>query len=148
MKRLRGPLLREAYLAARKDLAVLMDASLPLADCALRLVERVDLDSLTGVSRVAYRDMMGDHSLVPSSTLETTQHLESGSLYLVDRDGVHHLLRPVLLRDGCATCGHEHTFVFDKFVKPGVAVYRAMEDGHVIERTDQEPALRDVGLPP
>ncbi len=149
MKALRGARLLDAYEEARQELTVLMQASEPLADYPLRLIERVELDSLTGLSRVAYRDLMGDHSVVPPARLETTESLEVGSLYLCDRDGRHHLLRPVLLRAGCPTCDHQHVFVFDKFAgKSAEPTYRSMDDGHVIAQAGQAAALRAVGLLP
>jgi len=48
---------------------------------------------------------MGDHPLVPVLTGETKQNDLEESLYLVDRNGTLHLIRPFLNRIECLNVG-------------------------------------------
>jgi hypothetical protein len=149
MRRLRGPRLRAEFEAAREDLLALMRASEVLQDFPLRQIETADWDALSSAGSVRHRELIGDHSVVPAMTIPTDERLEQNSLYLADRTGRHHLLRPVLIGQGCRECGHFHTFVLDKVDRrTAVPTYRALEGDHTIDDPSQATALRLVGLLP
>ncbi|MGB3201259.1 MAG: hypothetical protein WBA99_10170, partial [Nodosilinea sp.] len=96
----------------------------------------------------SYRDLMGDHPLVPIKTAQTTEpELEAGSLYLVDRDGKLYLLRPLLSRRQCPECGTWATFYIDAYKKNSDTVnLKSMEHGHIAPDPSVAPIFRDWGV--
>jgi len=98
----------------RADLTIVLSAIEFLTEYPLRYIVDTRTDSLTGLTSYMYQDLMGDHPLVVSQESETsTPHLEKGSLYLVDRTGNLHLLRPYLTRYQLPD-GRWGTFFLDK----------------------------------
>ena len=66
------------------DLEVLLQSVEFLVDYPLRLIEETRRDSLSGLTEIDFRDLMGDHPLVP---LDSDQHesaeIEKGSVYFL-----------------------------------------------------------------
>jgi hypothetical protein len=103
---------------------------------------------LKDITQYDYRDLQGDHPLVPIQMGITNQsNIEAGSLYLLDRQGNLHLLRPYLTRQECPECGNWSIFCLDRYDKKANAVnLYSMEHGHVVVDKDLVEAFRFVGL--
>jgi hypothetical protein len=119
-----------------------------LSEYPMRYVERTQRDSMRQVTYYDYRDLRGDHPLVPLSYEETEEpELEAQSLYLVDRVGGLHLLRPLLSRRECPDCGNWATFHLDTYKKkPDLSVLKSMECGHTVEDLSISAAFKHIGL--
>lgn len=132
--------LPDAVRDAAKDLRVLLDAARFLTDWPLVQVTAVRRDSLTKRSHIEYRELMGDHPVVPVSSAEHTDNeLEVGSLYLRGPEQRLHLLRPYLIGKDCPLCRNWSTFHVDRATE-GTAVLKSLEHGH----TTSDPTLSDV----
>lgn len=130
------------------ELGTLVGSLRFLTGYSLRLIENVRVDTFTRTTTYDYRELTGDHPLVPLQRGERYKGtIEPGSLYLKDLRGHMHLLRPFMLRVTCPTCGRPATFHLDMF-GAGTAQYRSFEHGHTLGGEDQLPALRAVGLVP
>jgi hypothetical protein len=152
----RGPKAEEVvpyFGAARTELERFLRGVEFLTEYRLRYIETTARDSLAGVTHYTYRDLMGDHPLVP---IEAAKYhdgdLEAGSLYLVDRAGALHLARPMLTRRQCHKCWSWATYYLDGYQPEGdVSKLRSMEHGHA-GHYEQDPnttaAFRQVGLLP
>ncbi|MEU7985275.1 hypothetical protein AB0B56_10465 [Streptosporangium canum] len=139
----------DVYSSLRADLEVLFAGAEWLSEYSLRLVIETRWDSLAGVAEVTYRELMGDHAVVPESSQRLDEILETGSLYLVDRLGRYHLLRPLMHAGICPTCRRLAVFVFDRWhASSDVAEYRALDHGHTLEVPGAADALRSVGFLP
>ncbi|MFF0532889.1 hypothetical protein ACFYT3_31525 [Nocardia amikacinitolerans] len=116
-----------------------------LADWSLVEITSVEWDSFRHEARLRIRQFRGDHMVVPTSTMTyETSAVETGSLYLADRDHRLHLLRPFLVGRICKHCRSWSTFHID--TKKGVRQLKSLEHGHCMP-CDHDPAvLRDVGL--
>ena len=135
-----------AFEEALADLVVLLGAAECLADYRLRYVERAFVDSLEQRVRIEYRDMLGDHSMVPLELATSDDmSIEQGSLYLVDTSGSMYLLRPFLSARLCPECGTRSIFHLDR-VTPDSCTLKSLEHGHTVEAPDVLAALRSVGL--
>lgn len=129
-------------------LRVLLEAVEFLAEYPLRYIEETQRDSITGITRYRYREIIGDHVLVPILETETTTtEVEAHSLYLVDRSGELHLIRPFLTRRECPTCGRWEIFFLDRFDgKRGDCTLKSMEKGHTVEDDGITAVFRHVYL--
>lgn len=148
---LKGPKtfqVKPAFDSCLPDLEVLLQATEFLAEYPLRYIERTQRDSLQEVTFYDYRDLMGDHPLVPLAHTRTdTPELEAGSLYLVDREENLHLFRPLLNRRECPECGRWAMFYLDTYERDGdCSVLKSMEHGHVIKDSELSRAFRQIGL--
>jgi len=86
-------------------------------------------DSLAKTADVRYRELIGDHPVVPTKAATSFRHdLEPGSLYL--RDSAHelHLLRPFLTGEVCPVCRAWSTYHADLVPKGGVQL-KSLEHG-------------------
>lgn len=129
-----------------QDLRAMFEQAAFLTDLPLLHVERVELDTLAGRSLVTYRQLMGDHPVVPYQTMTTTRtDLETGSLYVVDGRGGLHLLRPFLVGRDCPHCNTWSTFHADRTTK-GVLAIKSLEHGHALDAPELVPSLQAVGL--
>ncbi|MFF7249825.1 restriction endonuclease [Embleya sp. NPDC008237] len=138
--------LPQALQEAFTDLTTLMEEARFLADWPLVHVTAVRWDALRGSARVDYRELTGDHPVVPTSTMtHDGNDLEVGSLYLRDREHRLHLLRPFLVGRNCPVCRSWSTFHVDKVVA-GVASLKSLEHGHTTDDPETGDALRHVGL--
>ncbi|MFF5483457.1 restriction endonuclease [Streptomyces sp. NPDC012935] len=122
------------------DLTRLVERARFLAD--LQLIEVTDIrwDTFARSAQVEYRELAGDHPVVPTRTMTSSSNdLEKGSLYLRDTDGTLHLLRPFLIGRDCPACRTWSTFHADWAPKSAV-VFKSLEHGHTLE--DRSPDTR------
>jgi hypothetical protein len=129
-------------------LRILLQSVEFLSEYSLRYIEETRRDAIGGVTHYSYRELMGDHPIVPLQEGETKdKEVETGSLYLVDRNGTLHLMRPLLVRRVCPTCGRWATFHLDSYdAKHDICVLRGMEHTHTIKDQAIAYAFRHVGL--
>lgn len=143
----RGGETSDAFHEAREALRILLIGLEFLSEYSLRYIERSRRDTLDGTTTIMYRDLMGDHPLVPlsESTLPVFD-VEDGSLYIVDRRQRLHLMRPYVTRSECPKCHTWSTFYLDK-VEAGRSTcqLKSMEHGHLITGADVS-GLRRVGV--
>ncbi|MFF1962456.1 restriction endonuclease [Streptomyces sp. NPDC058232] len=140
--------LPSAIQTAFADVTTLVERARFLADWGLLHVTEVRWDALSRTAHVAYRELMGDHPVVPTRSMSSPSNdLEAGSLYLRDSDHALHLLRPFLVGQDCPTCRVWSTFHVDRVPKSGVLL-KSLEHGHVFEEPlpAMPAALRYVGL--
>lgn len=103
-------------------------------------------DSIHRRTEVAYRELMGDHSVSPTRVLNHDDPgIEVGSLYLVDRRHRLHLLRPFLIGLMCPTCRSFSTFHVDG-VKQETVSLKSLEHGHTTTDDTLTETLHQVGL--
>lgn len=132
------------------DLEVLLEACGFLADYTLTYVVTTRWDSLRARNTLTVRELVGDHPIVPSTTITSGEvAIEAGSLYLADRRGDLHLLRPLLHGESCPACGKWSTFHLDTFEAASrTCVLKSLEHGHTMERPELADAFTAVGLVP
>jgi hypothetical protein len=111
-----------------------------ISDYPLRYIEHTKRDSIRKITTYDYRDLMGDHPLVPiQQSDDTDSELEEGSLYLVDTNQKLYLLRPLFSRLQCPECGLWATFFLDKYDKSENSVLlKSLEHGHTAK--DKDPS--------
>ncbi|WP_406390132.1 hypothetical protein OG806_49725 [Streptomyces sp. NBC_00882] len=130
------------------DLTRLVERARFLADLPLLEITDVRWDAFARSARVEYRELAGDHPVVPTRTLTSPSNdLETGSLYLRDTEGALHLLRPFLIGRDCPTCRTWSTFHTDRVPRTAV-VFKSLEHGHTLEDTsaDTRRLLNQIGL--
>ncbi|MGV9617269.1 hypothetical protein [Nocardia xishanensis] len=138
--------LPDAVRDAARDLKVLVEAAQFLADWPLVQVTAVRRDTLTRTSHIDYRELMGDHPIVPTNSAQHyDSELEVDSLYLRGPDQRLHLLRPYLIGRDCPICRIWSTFHVDK-VPTTTVVYKSLEHGHTVQEPALSTALKIVGL--
>lgn len=134
--------------AAFADLTTLVERARFLADSPLLHVTDVHWDALEKVARVRFRELMGDHPVVSTRTVNVANNdLEKGSLYLRDSGHQLHLLRPFLMGQECPICRSWSTFHVDRVPKDAV-LFKCLERGHaLIDASPSIPAvLASAGL--
>jgi hypothetical protein len=135
------------YAAARNDIEVLARQMELVADYRLIYVESFAWDSFSDSGAVAYRELRGDHPLVPQQHMDYRAVLDTGSLYLSDRSGTLHLAKPYLIGQHCPECGTWSTFHLDRYdPKQGRLELKSFEHGHPVHRDDLIPVMKRVGL--
>ncbi|MFE7129511.1 hypothetical protein ACFVIM_01480 [Streptomyces sp. NPDC057638] len=136
-----------AVTEAFADLTLLVERSRFLADFPLWHVTETRWDSLSKTASIRYRELTGDHPVVPTKAATSMRHdLEPGSLYLRDSTHELHLLRPFLTGEVCPTCRTWSTFHADLIPKGSVQL-KSLEHGHVLHQSpDKSEALAIVGL--
>ncbi|MFK4688198.1 hypothetical protein RKD22_001133 [Streptomyces pristinaespiralis] len=130
------------------DLTRLVERARFLADLPLLEVTDVRWDAFARSARVEYRELAGDHPVVPTRTMTSPSNdLETGSLYLRDTYGSLHLLRPFLIGRDCPICRTWSTFHAERVPK-GAVVFKSLEHGHTWEDTSPgaRRLLSHVGL--
>lgn len=142
-----------AFEEAFQEFEILLRGIEFLTEYPLRYIESTRRDSLIGQTHYEYRELMGDHPLVPRHSSTTgSSELEAQSLYLVDRNSDLHLLRPLLSRRICPACGQAATFYLDSFnSKAQQCRLKALEHSHPSNKgtvIDDElaHAFRHIGL--
>lgn len=139
-----------AFTERRESLEALLSGVEFLSEYPLRYIERAQWNSRRRESHVTYRDLIGDHPLTPiGEEIVTADPLEDGSLYLVDREGQYHLIRPLLLRRRCPECGTMATFALDGYdQRTGGCRLKSLEHGHIAitHETEVTEAYREFGL--
>jgi hypothetical protein len=127
------------------DLAMLLEEAQFLADWPLIYFEYARWDTLRGTATVSYRQLMGDHAIVPHQTTERRENdLEQGSLYIIDSESKWHLLRPFLIGRDCPVCKNWSTFHVD--CEKGTLVIKSLEHGHIADGSSVAEPLCNVGL--
>ncbi|MEU6364247.1 restriction endonuclease [Streptomyces sp. NPDC046931] len=127
------------------DLRLLANRARFLADWSLMQVTSVAWDSFRGKASLSVRRLMGDHPVVPTSTMTyLSSAVEKGSLYLADRDHRLYLLRPFLTGQVCPTCRTWSTFHVDKV--EGELVLKSLEHGHCFPCSTGTEILQQAGL--
>lgn len=132
--------------SAREDLASLMISARVLADMPLLHVASFQWDTLVSRGSIRYRELMGDHPVVPTRIMDhETNDVEADSLYLLDEQRAMHLLRPYLIGRRCPTCKNWSTFHVDR-VPDGKPSLKSLEHGHTVEDISITEPLRHVDL--
>ncbi|MEU6745151.1 hypothetical protein ABZ914_02875 [Spirillospora sp. NPDC046719] len=131
-----------AVQAAFADLVTLAKRARFLADLPLLHVTDVGWDSLERAAQVCFRELMGDHPVVPTRGMVVPSNdVEKGSLYLRDSGHKLHLLRPFLIGQDCPICRSWSTFHVDRVPKGGVS-FKCLERGHTFK--EPSPAMLTV----
>ncbi|MCX4752444.1 restriction endonuclease [Kitasatospora purpeofusca] len=129
-----------------EDLSTLRTRALFLADLPLIHVTGVAWDDFRGEETISFRRLMGDHSVVPTSTMPYKgDRVETGSLYLADRDHRLYRLRPFLTCELCEKCHTWSVFHADKIKAVGL-VQKSLEHGHHYPYRGDTQVLQAAGL--
>jgi hypothetical protein len=135
-----------AVTEAAADLTTLVEQAQFLADWPLIYVDSTRWDTFRGVAAISYRQLMGDHAIVPPQIAERHGNdLEQGSLYIIDSEYRWHVLRPFLVGRDCPVCKNWSTFHADRDDQ-GSLVIKSLEHGHVGAGDFLAEPLRHVGL--
>ncbi|MGW3960092.1 hypothetical protein ACWED2_09725 [Amycolatopsis sp. NPDC005003] len=138
--------LPQATKSATADLRALLAAAKFLSDLSLIHVTAVRWDSIRQEAAISYRELMGDHPVVPTRTMTYREpDVEVDSLYLKDTRHRLHLLRPFITGRICPECRNWSTFHADG-VRQGVLTLKSLEHGHTVKDASGEETLRQVGL--
>jgi hypothetical protein len=87
-----------------------------LTDYQFICITETRFDSLTHVTNFQYKDLTEDNALPQRRNHQADRSdLESGSLYLRDRQGNLHLFRPLLHYMECPVCHQMATFYLDTY---------------------------------
>jgi len=133
---------------AATDLETVYRTSGFLTDYRLMLITETRFDSIRKLNRFQYRDLSGDNALAPCHSDESSRNdLETGSLYLRDRQNSLHLMRPMLSYMECPQCHQMSTFFLDTFDKtqPEFVGLKSFERNSVRREPFAED-FRHVGL--
>jgi len=140
----------DAFCDAKSALEAILESIEYVSDYPLRMIEITRRDAIHKLTRYSYRELMGDHPLVPVCEASTKNpELEAESLYLYGRTGELHLLRPLLIGRECPVCQTWGTFFLDTCSRrSGKVVLKSMEHGHTFEDADKEVAnaFRHLGM--
>lgn len=136
------------YKKAIENLEILLKGAEFASEYPLRYIEDTKRDTFKKTTSYSYRDLMGDHPLVPIQSSHTSEpEVEKGSLYLVDRDENLYLLRSFLSRRQCPECGTWATFYFDSYIKnKDTVTIKSMEHNHTTQDSNIASILREVGF--
>jgi len=144
----KGGAIPQAFDEQMKNLETLYSAMEFLTDFSLIAIEDVRSDTLQHVTEYSYRDLKGDHPLVPVLHDGITERvIEKASLYLRGRKDQLILLRPILQRMECPVCGNISTFYLDNYAKKtGICSLKSMEHGHILNDKRFASPLKQIGL--
>jgi hypothetical protein len=146
----KGPEVPIMFEKAKAELGIMLDALDFLTDYPLYYIVGTKRDSLLRVTRYEFRQMMGDHALVPvSQGISDDTEIEKDSLYLADRAGNLHLLRPLLIGRHCPECQTWSSFFLNS-AKTGPnaceITMKSMEHGHKWHAPDTLDAFKSWGM--
>ena len=128
------------------DLTTLYQAASFLSDLPLIHVTAVHWDSFQKIATVSYRELIGDHPVVPTRTITYDQPgIEVESLYIIDGQRMLYLLRPFVIGTACPKCRNWSTFHIDGIANRKVS-FKSLEHGHPMEDPTLDYALKHVGL--
>ena len=144
----KGAAVRKCFAEFGEYLEAFLEGIEFVTEYPLRYIEKAKLDSFLQRTEYQYRELMGDHALVPLETASTDEgEIEVESLYLVDRDGKLLLLRPLLNWLECPECRRSSVFYLDNFKKnEDKCVLKSMDNGHTFDDSSLVPAFRKIGL--
>jgi Zn ribbon nucleic-acid-binding protein len=132
--------------AALADLSALYQAAGFLSDLPLIQVTDFRWDSFRKRAVMSFRELIGDHPVVPTRTITYDQPaVEVGSTYILDGQRRLWLLRPFLAGRTCPQCRNWSTFHIDEMREEKV-IYKSLEHGHTMENAELDEALAHVGL--
>ena len=115
---------------ALDDLTTLYRAASFLADLPLMHVTSARWDGFKKLATVRYRELMGDHPVVPTRTMTYDEPLiEEDSMYVMDGQRRLYLLRPLLSGSVCPRYRNRSTFHIDGSAD-GKIEYKSLEHGH------------------
>jgi hypothetical protein len=135
-----------AIAEATADLTTLFEQAQFLADWPLVHIESTRWDTFRGTAMIRFRQLMGDHAIVPHQVTERQSNdLEQSSLYMIDSEYRWHLLRPFLVGGDCPVCKNWSTFHVDRDDQ-GALVIKSLEHGHTDKADSISEPLRYVGL--
>jgi hypothetical protein len=127
------------------ELTALLEEARFLADWPLIHVYSARWDTFRAAAAISYRQLMGDHAIVPIQARERQDNdLEQGSLYIIDSDSHWYLLRPFLVGQDCPVCKNWSTFHADR--EKSVLIIKSLEHGHIGDGSLLAEPLRHVGL--
>lgn len=138
-----------AYHNAAEQLKSLLLCAEFLTEFPLLLIENTRRDTHNGVTWYDFRELMGDHHLVriQQDNCINSCELEAGSLYLADRAGRMHLLRPVLLHHQASRSDRAATFYLNRyFPDDDISELRSLELGDTIELSGMSSQFKEYGL--
>jgi hypothetical protein len=117
-----------------------------LSDLPLMHVTSARWDEFKKLATVRYRELMGDHPVVPTRTITYDEPgIEEDSMYIMDGQRRLCLLRPFLAGSTCPECRNWSTFHIDRSAD-GKIEYKSLEHGHPKEDALLDEALPYVGL--
>jgi hypothetical protein len=132
--------------SALDDLNTLYRAAGFLSDLPLMHVTSVRWDKFKKLATVRYRELSGDHPVVPTRTITYDEPgIEEDSMYVMDGQHRLHLLRPFISGCTCPRCRNWSTFHIDGSIN-GKIFYKSLENGHPMESTLLDEAIRYVGI--
>jgi hypothetical protein len=134
--------------ACMQDLKTLYRAAGFLSDLPLLYVTDFRWDSFRKVGTVSYRELIGDHPVTPTRTLEYRDYgIEKESLYVMDGQRRLYLLRPFLSGRYCPQCGNWSTVHVDGRAKEDdMLQYMPLEHGHTFPDLLLDDGFRFIGL--
>lgn len=143
-----GPEIPEKIDESQLALQTLLEATEFLAEFPLRYIEDVQRDSIAGVTTYHYRNLMGDHSIIGVEEAQTDMvELEAHSLYLMNRSGELHLMRPFLTRQECPDCKTWELFYLDTYsAREGTCTLKSMTTNHTLIDSQFPDVFRHVGM--
>lgn len=101
---------------AEKALATIYSATEFLTDYELMFITETRVDAILQINKYQYRDLTGDNPLAQLRHDQASRlDLETGSLYLRDRQKHLHLFRPLLQYLECPECHQMSTFFLDTY---------------------------------
>ena len=130
---------------ATRALAELLAAAEFLVDTPLIITENDEWDELSQRGTFHYRQMSGDHHIVPFQSMQSDRRVEKGSLYVLDIERRLHLLRPFLTAMHCPVCRSPSTFHIDR-VAPDGPILKSLEHGHTTTQVQMRDSLIAVGV--
>ena len=130
------------------DLERLFQSAEFLAEYPFRLINETKRDSLSGLTRIGYRDLMGDHVLVPLAWDEhESSEIEAESVYFVDRVGRYHLARPWLAWMTCPERRLPGAFHLERYDKKcDTVILKSLEHGHTMVDERLGSVFRALGF--
>jgi hypothetical protein len=134
-----------AVTAATQALRSLLASAEFLVDTPLIIAEHDKWDELSRRGRVFYRQLSGDHPVVPLQSIQSDHRVEKNSLYLLDTERRLHLLRPFLTAMHCPVCRNLSTFHIDRICPDG-PILKSLEHGHTTKQVQLRDPLVAVGL--
>jgi hypothetical protein len=148
----RGPksksAIQDAFETELINLKLIYQAAEFLTDYSLLIVEDVRPDSITNTYGYSYRELTGDHSLVPIKHEGTSSSIiEKDSLYLRNNRNQLLLLRPFIQRIECPQCESVSTFYLDRHnVEENTCTLKSIEHNHHFEDSSMVSAFKHIGL--
>jgi hypothetical protein len=144
----KGKKIIEQYKDAKSYLEILLKNIEFLSEYPLRYIENTQRDSIDKITYYSYRDLMGDHPIVPIKTGNIQEpEIEAKSLYLVDRNGKIHLLRPLLTRRENPATGYMETFYLDTYEKEtACSTLKSLENGSQVQNSEIYKLFKQIGL--